>query len=163
MQQEGISQSPQLRTSGPQGWAYLCTGAAWMLSCLNGVEKQLTARASSQALLELKELLLQFQKSQGWGVIRRMLHFLNAQGFRQQFEEQEQELRDCLVQLSTFLSMTHFTSQVGAAASSGKHSQLAQCDLLKPIAMMLRSTDCGAAWQSVDFRKLAKITSERRR
>jgi hypothetical protein len=96
-----------------------------MLSCVNDIEQQLTTRVPLQALLELKELLLRFQKSQGRGVMNRMLHFLNAQGFRQQFEEQEQELRDCLVQLSTILSMTHITSQVGTAASSGMHPQLA--------------------------------------
>jgi hypothetical protein len=112
-------------TNGPQGWAYLCTVATWMPPCVYGIEQQLRTGAPSQALLELKELLLQFQKSQGGGVMQRMLHFLSAQGFRQQFEEQEQELRDCLVQLSAILNTAQFTSLVGAAASRGTPSPLA--------------------------------------
>jgi hypothetical protein len=83
---------------------------------VRSIEQQLTTSAPSQALLELKQLLQQFQKSKGGGVMKRMVHFLNAQGFRQQFEEQEQELRDCLVQLSAILNMAQFTSQVRAAA-----------------------------------------------
>jgi hypothetical protein len=78
--------------------------------------------------MELK-LLLRFQKSQGGGVMERMVHFLKAQGFRQEFEEQEQELRDCLVQLSAIL-MAHFTSQVGAAAGRGTRSPLAPCGFM---------------------------------
>jgi hypothetical protein len=70
----------------------------------------------AQVLLEMKQLLLQFGKSSEGGVMQRMLHFLSAQGFRQQFEEQEQELRDCLVQLSAVLNVMQVTSQVGAAA-----------------------------------------------
>jgi hypothetical protein len=94
-----------------------------MLPCVCSIEQRLTTRAPSQAMLELKELLLQFQKSQGGGVMKRMVHFLNAQGFRQQFEEQEQELRDCLVQLSAILNTAQFTSQVGAAAGHATPSQ----------------------------------------
>jgi hypothetical protein len=59
-----------------------------------------------------------------------MVHFLKAQGFRQEFEEQEQELRDCLVQLSAILNMAHFTSQVGAAAGRGTRSPLAPCGFM---------------------------------
>jgi hypothetical protein len=62
--------------------------------------------------------------------MKRMVHFLKAQGFRQEFEEQEQELRDCLVQLSAILNMAHFTSQVGAAAGRGTRSQLAPCGFM---------------------------------
>jgi hypothetical protein len=93
--------------------------------CLTHGEPLLTTSAP-QALLEMEQLLLQFQKSQGEGVMKRMLHFLNAQGYQQHFEEQEQELRDCLLQLSTILNMAHFTSQVGAAASRGTPSLLMQ-------------------------------------
>jgi glucokinase len=64
----------------------------------------------------MKQLLQQFEKSSEGGVLQRMLHFFNAQGFRQQFEEQEQELRDCLVQLSAVLNVMQVTSQVGTAA-----------------------------------------------
>jgi hypothetical protein len=96
-----------------------------MPPCVSGIEQQLMTSAPSQALLELKQLLLRFQKSQGGGVMKRMLHFLSAQGFRQQFEEQEQELRDCLVQLSAILNTAQFTSQVSAAASRGTPSPLA--------------------------------------
>jgi signal recognition particle GTPase len=96
-----------------------------MLPHVIGVEQsQLTTCALSQALLELKELLRQFQKSQGGGVMKRMLHFLSAQGFRQQFEEQEQELRDCLVQLSAILNTAQFTSQVRAAAAVASPQRL---------------------------------------
>jgi hypothetical protein len=82
----------------------------------------------------MEQLLLQFQNSQGEGVMKRMLHFLNAQGYQRHFEEQEQELRDCLVQLSTILNMAQFTSQVGSAASCGTRTPPAQwCDLPMPI------------------------------
>jgi hypothetical protein len=66
-------------------------------------------------LLEMKQLLLQFAKSSEGGVMECALHFLKAQGFRQHFEEQEQDLRDCLVQLSAVLNVVQVTSQVGAA------------------------------------------------
>jgi hypothetical protein len=66
----------------------------------------------------MKQLLQQFEKSSEGGVMQRMLHFLSAQGFRQQFEEQEQELRDCLVQLSAVLNVVQVTSQVGVAAAA---------------------------------------------
>jgi hypothetical protein len=95
-----------------------------MLPHTSGIEQRLTTRAPPQALLELKELLLQFQKSQGGGVMKRMVHFLNAQGFKQQFEEQEQELRDCLVQLSAILNTAQFTSQVRAAAAVASPQRL---------------------------------------
>jgi hypothetical protein len=73
--------------------------------------------APPQALLEMKQLLLQFQKTPHQRV-QRMLNFLNAQGYKQQFNLLEQELRDCLVQLSTILNVTQFTSQVGAAVAA---------------------------------------------
>jgi hypothetical protein len=82
----------------------------------------------SQVLLEMKQLLLQFAESSEGGVMKRMLHFLKAQGFRQHFEEQEQELRHCLVQLSAVLNVVQVTSQVGAAASdNARPSQLPHC------------------------------------
>jgi hypothetical protein len=71
-----------------------------------------------QVLQEIQQLLLQFAKSSEGGVMKRMLHFLNAQGFRQQFEEQEQELRDCLLQLSAVLNAVQVTSQVRSAAAA---------------------------------------------
>jgi hypothetical protein len=71
----------------------------------------LTASAPPQALLEMKQLLQQFGQS-SQGRLQRMLQFLNAQGYKQQFDVVEQELRDCLVQLSAVLNITQFTSQV---------------------------------------------------
>jgi hypothetical protein len=60
-----------------------------------------------QQLLEL----LQFEPS-AEGRVRRMLQFLSTHGFKQQFELLEQDLRDCLVQLSTILSLFQLTSEV---------------------------------------------------
>jgi hypothetical protein len=68
---------------------------------------------TSQVLLEMKLLLLKFADSSEGGVVKRMLHFFNAQGFRQHFEEQEQELRGCLIQLSAVLNVVQVSSQVG--------------------------------------------------
>jgi hypothetical protein len=97
-----------------------------MLPLVSDIEQVLTTSAPLQALLELKQLLQQFHESQGKGVMKRVVHFFNAQGFRQQFDEQEQELRDCLVQLSAILNTAQFTSQVCAAASLGTPLLLAQ-------------------------------------
>ena len=69
----------------------------------------------------MKQLLQQISKSSEGRVTKRLLHFLNAQGFRQEFEQLEQELRDCLVQLSTILNVVQFTSQVGASAAAMAH------------------------------------------
>jgi hypothetical protein len=70
-------------------------------------------RSTLQVLLEIKHLILQFEKgsSPARGV-KRAVMFLQAQGYQKRFEDLEQELRDCLVQLSAILNMTHFTSKV---------------------------------------------------
>jgi hypothetical protein len=60
----------------------------------------------------MKELLQQLDKA-STGIANRVLLFLNAQGYKEQFDLLEQELRDCLVQLSAILNMSQFTSQVG--------------------------------------------------
>jgi hypothetical protein len=91
-------------------------------------EMLLTTSVPLQALLEMKQLLTQqCAKSSEGGVMKRMLQFLSAQGFRQQFELQEQELRDCLVQLSTILSMAQITSQVGAATAAEARTDSSPC------------------------------------
>jgi hypothetical protein len=71
-----------------------------------------------QVLLEMKQLLLQFQRRSEGPAIRQMLQFLKTRGYQQQFEMLEQELRDCLMQLSGILNIAYFTSQVGAAAAA---------------------------------------------
>jgi hypothetical protein len=73
--------------------------------------------ALPQVLLEMKHLLLQFQAT-SQGRVQRILQFLNAQGFKLQFDLAEQELRDCLLQLSTILDMAQFAAQVGASAAN---------------------------------------------
>jgi hypothetical protein len=75
----------------------------------------------SQVLLEMKQLLLQFAKSSEGDVITRMLLFLNAQGFKQHFEERQKELQECLVQLSTVLNVVQVKSQVGAVDAADTH------------------------------------------
>jgi hypothetical protein len=94
-----------------------CRGRSSVRIAASTNGEQLLITHAPQALLEMEQLLLQFQKSSAGGVMKRMLHFLNAQGYQQHFEEQEQELRDCLLQLSTILNMAHFTSQVGPVSA----------------------------------------------
>jgi hypothetical protein len=69
-----------------------------------------------QALLSLKHLLQQFGGVSSEGVANKALQFLHARGFKQQFDLVEQEMRDCLVQLSAVLGFIQFTAQVRAAA-----------------------------------------------
>jgi hypothetical protein len=65
-----------------------------------------------QVLLEIEQLLLKSGVSTEAGVVKSMLYFLHAQGYRQQWELREQELRGCLVQLSAVLDNARFGSQV---------------------------------------------------
>jgi hypothetical protein len=65
----------------------------------------------SQVLLEAKQLLQELNKKPA-GRTQRLMLFLNAQGFKMHFDLIEQELRDCLVQLTTILNISQFTSKV---------------------------------------------------
>jgi hypothetical protein len=85
-------------------------------------EQRLTTSAS-QALLEIGQLLEQFGTS-SQGRVRRLLQFLNARGFKLQFDLLEQELRDCLVQLSAILSVSQFTSQVRLITALSSDSRI---------------------------------------
>jgi hypothetical protein len=60
-------------------------------------------------MLEMKQLLLQLERP-AEGSSQRILQYLNSQGYKQQFESVEQQLRDSLVQLSGALSSVQFTS-----------------------------------------------------
>jgi hypothetical protein len=64
-----------------------------------------------QVLLEWQQLLLQFGNS-AEGRRKRVVQLLNAQGFKEQFNSLETELRVCLEQLSTILNISQFASQV---------------------------------------------------
>jgi hypothetical protein len=66
----------------------------------------------AQVLLQVKQLLRQFEKSSSEAVKRALL-FLKAHGYQELFEMLEQELRDCLVQLFAILNISQFTSRVG--------------------------------------------------
>jgi hypothetical protein len=73
---------------------------------------------ATQALVDITMLLEQLAKDL-WGTeVQSMLHFLSAQGYKQQLDLLEQELRNCLFQLSNILSTSQFTSQVGAAVAA---------------------------------------------
>jgi hypothetical protein len=65
----------------------------------------LTISAPSQALLQMKQLLLQLGPATE-GVLKSALQFLQARGFKQQFELAERELRDSLQQLSAVLQFS---------------------------------------------------------
>jgi hypothetical protein len=67
----------------------------------------------------MQQLLLQFRRSSE-GRVQRLLQFLSAQGYKQQWELVEQELRDCLMQLSGILNIAQFASQVGTSFRSGR-------------------------------------------
>jgi hypothetical protein len=99
----------------------------------------------------MKQLLLQFAESSEGGMIKHMLRFLKAQGFRQHFEEQEQELRDCLVQLSAVLNVVQVTSQVGAAATDDARphsSHTAHTDAPLPCYVNAHPASCSVQLQS---------------
>jgi hypothetical protein len=70
----------------------------------------------AQALLEAKQLLQELDRKPA-NRTKRLMQFLNAQDFKLHFDLIEQELRDCLVQLSAILNISQFTSRVCLPAS----------------------------------------------
>jgi hypothetical protein len=75
---------------------------------------------ATQALLHTRVGLLHIERTPEGREVQAMLQFLGTQGLRPLFEVLEQELRVCLTQLSTILSMAQFTSQVGAVVRSSE-------------------------------------------
>jgi hypothetical protein len=93
--------------------------------------------AFPQVLLEVRQLLEHFERSSE-GRLKRMLLILNAYGYQQQFQLLEQELRDCLVQLSAILNISLFTSQSASMQQVGiplhLSISLSSPNLLPPLA-----------------------------
>jgi hypothetical protein len=85
------------------------TAAAAMPVC-GCCHVQLT-RSALQVLLEMQQLMQRLDRS-SQGRTQRLLLLLKAQGYKELFGVAEQELRDCLEQLSAILNIAQFTSQV---------------------------------------------------
>jgi hypothetical protein len=76
------------------------------------------------------------------GLVQRMKMFLDSQGFKQQFEQVEAELQDCLHQLSFVLNTTHFAYLVGAVAAISTSLHMTQCTAHAQQPLLMCANAC---------------------